>query len=178
MPIAPYDPQWRKDFERISQELSSALRKVDVLAVEHAGSTSVPGLPTKPVIDIDIVVEPETLPDALAALDLAGYRYEGEKGILGRHALIAPDDAPRRNVHVCLADSLALRNHLAMRETLRRDNALREEYARVKTVLAEYDVETMAHYVAGKNAVLQKILAAAGMSAEELEAVASANPTA
>ncbi len=78
---------------------------------------------------------------------------------------------------MCLDGCLALRNHLAVRDTLRSNPELRDEYARVKTALAERDVETMDDYVAGKNAVLQKILEASGLSPEELEAVASANPT-
>ncbi len=176
--IAPYDPRWPADFERIGAELWSALGGVDVLAVEHVGSTSVPGLPAKPVIDIDVVVGPAALPRAIAALESAGYAYEGERGVPDRHAFRAPVDGPRRNVYVCLAGCLALRNHLAVRETLRSDPGLRDEYARVKTALAERDVETMDDYVAGKNAVLRKILEASGLSPEELEAVASANPTA
>lgn len=175
--IAPYDPRWRADFERIREELSSALIGVDVLAVEHVGSTSVPGLPAKPVIDIDVVVGPAALPHAIEALELAGYAYEGDRGVPDRHAFRAPDDRPGRHVYVCLAGCLALRNHLAVRETLRSDPELRDEYARVKRAVAERDLETMDDYVAGKNAVLQRILEASGLSPEELEAVASANPT-
>jgi GrpB-like predicted nucleotidyltransferase (UPF0157 family) len=65
-----------------------------------------------------------------------------------------------------------------VRDTLRRDRELRDEYASVKSALAQQDLENMDRYVAGKNAVLQKVLAAAGLSMEELEAVASANPSA
>ena len=176
--ISSYDAQWQRDFERISRQLWAVLHKIDVLAVEHVGSTSVPGLPAKPVIDIDIVVGREALSQAVDALSSVGYVYEGEKGVPGRHAFIAPDVDPRRHVYVCIAGCLALRNHLAVRDTLRRDRELREDYARVKTALAEQDLENMDRYVAGKNAVLHKVLAAAGMSMEELEAVASANPSA
>jgi GrpB-like predicted nucleotidyltransferase (UPF0157 family) len=66
--IFPYDPQWQRDFERVSRQLRAVLRKVDVLAIEHVGSTSVRGLPAKPVIDIDIVVDQDSLPHAVDAL--------------------------------------------------------------------------------------------------------------
>src|SRR6478672_2338256 len=173
--IAPYDPRWRADFERIRGELASALVGVDVLAVEHVGSTSVPGLPAKPVIDIDVVVDARTIPRAIAALESAGYVHEGDRGVPERHAFRAPDDEPRRNVYVCLDGCLALRNHLAVRETLRSNPGLRDEYARVKSALADQDLATMDQSVAGKNAVLGKILEAAGLSPDELEAVAAAN---
>ena len=88
-----------------------------------------PGLPAKPIIDIDIVVGSEALPRALAALESAGYVYQGELGIDDRHAFKARDDQPRRNVYVCLDGCLALRNHLAVRETLRSNTDLRDEYA-------------------------------------------------
>jgi GrpB-like predicted nucleotidyltransferase (UPF0157 family) len=174
--VAPYDPQWQTDFDRVSRELSIALSGVDVLAVEHVGSTSVPDLPAKPIIDIDIVVGPDALPRAFAALEAAGYVYQGELGIDDRHAFKAPDDQPRRNIYVCLDGCLALRNHLAVREALRSNTDLRDEYARVKRALADEELESIDDYVAGKNTVVQKILLAAGMSAEDRDSVASANP--
>jgi GrpB-like predicted nucleotidyltransferase (UPF0157 family) len=174
--VAPYDPQWQTDFERVSRDLSIALSGVDVLAVEHVGSTSVRDLPAKPIIDIDIVVPPDALPRALAALELAGYVYQGELGINDRHAFKASDDQPRRNVYVCLDGCLALRNHLAVRETLRSNTDLRDEYASVKRALAEADLGSIDDYVAGKNTVVQKILLAAGMSGEDRDSVAFANP--
>jgi GrpB-like predicted nucleotidyltransferase (UPF0157 family) len=174
--VAPYDPQWQTDFDRVSRELSIALSGVDVLAVEHVGSTSVPDLPAKPIIDIDIVVGRDVLPRALTALESAGYVYQGELGIDDRHAFKAPDDQPRRNIYVCLDGCLALRNQLAVREALRSNTDLRDEYARVKRALADEELESIDDYVAGKNTVVQKILLAAGMSAEDRDSVASANP--
>jgi GrpB-like predicted nucleotidyltransferase (UPF0157 family) len=174
--VAPYDPQWQTDFERVSRDLSIALSGVDVLAVEHVGSTSVRDLPAKPIIDIDIVVRPDGLPRALAALESTDYVYQGELGINDRHAFKAPDDQPRRNVYVCLDGCLALRNHLAVRETLRSNTDLRDEYASVKRALAEEDLGSIDDYVAGKTTVVQKILLAAGMSAEDRDSVAAANP--
>ena len=132
----------------------------------------------KPPSDGQDRTEHEALPHAVDALCSVGYLDEGDKSVPGRHAFIAPDADPRRNVYVFFDGCMALRNHLAVRDTLRRDRELRNDYARVKSALAERDLENMDRYVAGKNAVLQKVLAAAGMSMEELEAVALANPSA
>ncbi|MBK6874236.1 MAG: GrpB family protein [Kineosporiaceae bacterium] len=62
------------------------------------------------------------------------------------------------------------------RDILRCDPALRAEYAAVKCALAERDLDSMDEYIAGKNAVLQKILDAAGLASEDIEAIAAVNP--
>lgn len=135
------------------------------------------GLAAKPILDVDIVVIAAALPDARAALTRSGYRYEGEQGIPGRHAFAAPDDHPRRHVYLGLAGCLALRNHLVVRDVLRSDPELREEYARVKLALARRDLPDIDAYVAGKNDILKKVLKAGGITDIELETVARSNPS-
>lgn len=66
--VLDYDPQWAIHFQRIKSEILAALSEVPVIAVEHVGSTSVPGLAAKPIIDIDVVVAPEHFPVAASAL--------------------------------------------------------------------------------------------------------------
>ena len=73
---------------------------------------------------------------------------------------------------------MALRNHLLVRDALRRDAALRDEYARVKEDFARRDLPDMDAYVAGKTPVLQRILASRGLSATELATIDAQNPTA
>ncbi len=100
--------------------------------VEHVGSTAVPGLAAKPVLDIDVVVPAGDVDAAVAALESAGYVHRGDLGVPDREAFHAPDDDPRRHVYVCRAGSLSVRNHLAVRDVLRRREDLREAYAAVK----------------------------------------------
>ncbi|HLU31019.1 MAG TPA: GrpB family protein, partial [Acidimicrobiia bacterium] len=57
--VVAYDPGWPERFEAIRAQLGEALNAVEVLAIEHVGSTSVPGLAAKPVIDVDVVVAAE-----------------------------------------------------------------------------------------------------------------------
>jgi GrpB-like predicted nucleotidyltransferase (UPF0157 family) len=175
--VTEYDPRWPEQFTRLREVLLAALRDVDVLAVEHVGSTAVPGLRAKPVIDVDVVVARPSLAGALGALGALGYTYVGEQGVTDRHALRAPDDGVPRHVYVCLEGSVALRNHLLVRDALRQDAALRDEYARVKEDLARRDLPDMDAYVAGKTPVLQRILASRGLNATELAAIAAQNPT-
>lgn len=172
--VVPYDPAWPDRFARIRQELHRLLDGVPVLAIEHVGSTSVPGLAAKPVIDVDVVVGRQDVDAAVAALERGGYRYRGDLGIADRHSLAEPDDGVRRNVYVVVDGSLALRNHLAVRAALRDDPELRAHYAALKEALAAR-VTTIEEYVPGKTALLVGILRDAGFTDGELAEIDAAN---
>jgi GrpB-like predicted nucleotidyltransferase (UPF0157 family) len=81
--VTEYDPSWPQRFERQRSEYADAMAAagVQVLAIEHVGSTSVPGLAAKPVIDIDIVVAEEQVAAASQVLIELGFEPEGELGI-------------------------------------------------------------------------------------------------
>ncbi len=173
--VVPYSQDWPMQFQQVSRELETALTSVPGATVEHVGSTSVPGLAAKPILDIDILVDPQHTADAIAALEQAGYRHCGDLGVTGREAFDAPDDDPRRNVYVCQAGTLHVRNHLAVREVLRRRDDLRDEYAAVKLALAtdpEMDIDT---YLARKSAVLQKVLAESDLTEDERRTIWALN---
>jgi GrpB-like predicted nucleotidyltransferase (UPF0157 family) len=165
--IVPYSSDWPARFEQVATVLRTALAEVPSAAVEHVGSTSVPGLAAKPIIDIDVVVDADDLAAAIAALETLGYRDRGDLGVTDREAFDAPDEDPCRHVYVCRRGTLPVRNHLAVRAVLRSRPDLRDEYGDVKTALAsdpEMDIET---YVARKSAVLQKVLAVSDLTREE-----------
>ncbi|WP_110181047.1 GrpB family protein [Nocardioides solisilvae] len=169
--VVPWTPAWAEAFEELAAVLREALRDVPSAIVEHVGSTSVPGLAAKPVLDVDVVVAAADVEAAVDALEGIGYLHRGDLGVTGREAFAAPDLEPRRHVYVCLAGTLAVRNHLAVRDVLRARDDLRDEYAATKRMLAaqpEMDVET---YVAGKSVVLQKVLAESDLTEEERLAV-------
>jgi GrpB-like predicted nucleotidyltransferase (UPF0157 family) len=172
--VVPYDPTWPEQFERVRADLATALAAVPIVAIEHVGSTSVPGLAAKLVLDIDVVVDRVHLDQAIEALVAAGYTHEGDKGVPGRHFLRAPDHDPARHVYTIVDGSLALRNHLAVRDTLRNDAELRDAYAAVKLGLASR-VEDMADYIDGKSEVLQRILTAAGITTDDRGAILDLN---
>lgn len=225
--VSPPNPLWPQAFNTVASSLRALLAPLPLLSIEHVGSTSVPGLAAKPVLDIDIVIASDTaasvLPAIIAALtrpnhpdthqdqdhnqdqDQAAdsdpkseYVYQGERGIAGRHAFqytganivrIKPGldgsgestDAVEvavevgRNVYVCIAGTLGLRNHMVVREVLRRDAELRAAYAAVKTQLAARDVADIEEYVQGKNEVLGRILRAGGVEEEVLGVIEDAN---
>lgn len=135
--------------------------------VEHVGSTSVPELVAKPILDIDVIVDDQHMARATAVLVGVGYLPLGDLGVVDREAFLAPDDNPARNVYVCRRGSLNLRNHLAVRDVLRSRPDLRDEYGAVKLALASDPLMDIDTYVRRKSMVLQKVLGESDLTADE-----------
>jgi GrpB-like predicted nucleotidyltransferase (UPF0157 family) len=173
--VVDWSPRWAEQFDEVAAALREALADVPSARVEHVGSTSVPGLAAKPILDIDVIVDESDASAAVAALEQVGHVHRGDLGVTGREAFHAPGE-PRRHVYVCTAGTANVRNHLAVRDVLRSDAGPRDAYASVKRALADdpdMDIDT---YIAGKSAVLQQVLEASGeFSDEELEAIRRLN---
>jgi GrpB-like predicted nucleotidyltransferase (UPF0157 family) len=170
--VAEYDPAWPGRFEQLRQEYARAMAGagVPVIAIEHVGSTSVPGLAAKPIIDCDIVVAEPDVAAASQALAGLGFRPLGDLGIPLRWAFKEPERLAGTNTYVVIAGSLSLRNHLAVRDILRADAGLRERYASVKRQ-AGAAAANIDDYGRAKNATVQQILAAAGLTDAERAAI-------
>ena len=166
--VSEYDPAWPERFERLRAEYARSLAAagVPVLAIEHVGSTSVPGLAAKPVIDIDIIVAESDVEAASRVLTGLGFQPEGDLGVPLRWAFKPPERLGRTNTYVIVDGSLSLRNHLAVRDILRADPHLREEYAAVKR-RAGATAANIDAYGRAKNAMVQRILAAGGLTDAE-----------
>jgi GrpB-like predicted nucleotidyltransferase (UPF0157 family) len=166
--VVEYDPAWPADFERLREVYGAAMTAagVRVVAIEHVGSTSVPGLAAKPVIDCDIVVAEEDVEAASRVLVGMGFRPLGDLGIPQRWAFKEPVRLGRTNTYVIVEGSLSLKNHLAVRDTLRNNPGLRERYAAVKRQVGA-TAANIDEYGRGKEAIVQEILAAAGLSDAE-----------
>ena len=83
--VVDYDSKWVNDFNQIKGEIEEALKDL-VLAVEHVGSTSVPLLAAKPIIDLDVVIDQNDLKEVIYLLENHGYIYEGDLGLKDREA--------------------------------------------------------------------------------------------
>jgi GrpB-like predicted nucleotidyltransferase (UPF0157 family) len=171
--VLEYDPAWPARFEALRAEYAAALAeaRVPVVAIEHVGSTSVPGLAAKPTIDCDIVVRQADVEAAGSVLISLGFTPLGELGIPKRWAFKEPARLTGTNTYVIVNGCLSLRNHLAVRDALRADGALRDEYAAVKRQ-AGAQAANIDEYGQAKTAMVQKILAAAGLSDAERESIA------
>jgi GrpB-like predicted nucleotidyltransferase (UPF0157 family) len=171
--VVEYDPAWPDRFELLRREYAGAMTAagVPVVAIEHVGSTSVPGLAAKPVIDCDIVVAQTDVAAASNVLVSLGFTPLGELGIPLRWAFKEPARLSGTNTYVIADGCLSLRNHLGLRDVLRADAALREEYAAVKRAVGAR-AANIDEYGQAKSAVIQKILAAAGLTDAERASIA------
>lgn len=104
--VLPYDKVWAQNFLNIKAELQSALGNLS-LGIEHVGSTSVPGLSAKPIIDIDVIIRDYSLfGDVVDVLRGIGYHHEGDQGIVGREAFKydGKDLLQKHHPYVCPQD--------------------------------------------------------------------------
>lgn len=153
--LAPHDPQWSVRAEARIAELHAAAPGV-FLALHHVGSTAVPGLSAKPVIDL--LGEAGSLAGiaaARSALERLGYRWRGENGFVGRRYFTRDDaDTGARAVHlhVYAAGEPALAWHLAFRDRLRAEPATAAAYAREKSRCAALHPDDSGAYAACKQA--------------------------
>ena len=148
--IVEYDPGWPEQFGEIRNRIWPCVCDL-ALGIEHVGSTSVPGLAAKPIIDIDIVIAARgLLPRVDLRLAALGYQHQGNLGIDGRDSFIAPSGPVPHNLYVCLNGSAALRNHLTLRDHLRAHPPDSQNYAVLKKSLAERFPKDIDQYVEGK----------------------------
>ncbi|MBO0830681.1 MAG: GrpB family protein [Actinobacteria bacterium] len=171
--VVEYDPAWPERFEVLRREYAAAMAAagVPVIAIEHVGSTSVPGLAAKPIIDCDIIVAQPQVTAASDVLISLGFTPQGELGIPQRWAFKAPERLAGTNTYVTVDGCLSLRNHLGVRDVLRANAELRAEYAAVKLHAGAHAV-TIDEYLQAKSGVVQKILASAGLTDAERASIA------
>jgi GrpB-like predicted nucleotidyltransferase (UPF0157 family) len=166
--VVDYDPAWPLLFEELHTTVWPAVAGV-ATSIEHVGSTAVPGLAAKPVIDLDVVVAPGRVSEGVERLAELGYGPRGNLGIPGRQAFRAPaDTAGRHHLYLCPADSPALANHLAVRDFLRAHPERVREYGRLKKRLAAEFMHDVDGYVEGKSDFLLGILRASGFDTAAL----------
>ncbi len=156
--ISDYDPDWPSRFASLASAVSNALGPV-LLRIEHVGSTSVPELAAKPIIDIDAVVRPADVPEAIRRLATIGYTHAGDLGIPGREAFSTPDSLPAHHLYVCPINSPALAEHLQFRDALRADPVLATEYAQLKRNLAARFASDREGYCDAKTEFIRGVLA-------------------
>jgi GrpB-like predicted nucleotidyltransferase (UPF0157 family) len=156
--IQDYDSSWPHAFSKLATRVKAALGSL-VVTIEHIGSTAVPGLAAKPIIDLDVVLASSAdLPEAIRLLTIIGYAHEGDLGIPGREAFRSPPDDPRHHLYVVSAGANELRRHLTFRDALRADRDLREKYAALKRSLAVQYKNDRNSYTQGKSDFIASIV--------------------
>lgn len=156
--VVDYDPVWPQTFRTLANRALTALGEI-ALGVEHVGSTAVPGLAAKPIVDLDIVVRSTAdIPIAIARLAALGYVHEGDLGVPGRDAFRWPPGEPRHHLYLLPADSPELRRHLAFRDYLRAHPDAARAYGDLKRAAALRHRADREAYMVAKDALIKEIL--------------------
>lgn len=155
--LVDYDADWPRLFEREAERIRGALGD-HALLVEHVGSTSVPGLAAKPIVDVVLVVPDSSDEQAyVPPLEAAGYVLRIREPEWFEHRVLKGPDT-RVNLHVFTAGCEEIDRMLAFRDHLRADQADRDLYLRTKRELAGREWKYTQHYADAKTAVVEEIL--------------------
>ena len=160
--LAPWSLRWREAFAREREALCEALGELPV-AIEHVGSTAVPELPAKPILDIAVAVRDAV--DALHCeprLSALGYDYRGDMGRFGGHFFVkARARRATHHLHVVRADDPQWSGYLLLRDHLVADTPARRAYAECKRELERRFPADREAYTAGKAQVILRLMAEA-----------------
>jgi len=154
--LLDYDPDWPKKFETHARVIAGALGG-SALRVEHIGSTSVPGLAAKPIIDILVIVPDSANESAyLLRLEAAGYALRVREPDWNEHRMFR---TPEKDVHIHIysAGCLEIERTLAFRDRLRRNIDDRRRYEQTKRELAAKEWSDMNAYAEAKTEVIESI---------------------
>ena len=155
--LAEYDPEWPLLFEREAERICAALGE-RALRVEHVGSTSVPGLAAKPLIDMVLVVSDSADEEAyVPPLEATGYVLRIREPDWFEHRLFKGPDT-NVNVHTFSAGCEEVERMLAFRDWLRAHDDDRELYESAKRELAAREWKYVQNYADAKSAVVNEIV--------------------
>jgi len=159
--VQPYNPEWPAWFTQMQAFVAPALTDV-VHTMEHVGSTAIPGMTAKPIIDIDIIVERTVCPLVIERLATLCYFHRGDLGIPEREAFALADpqvkaSLPPHHLYVCITGAAALRDHLCFRDFMRAHPQWVERLSRHKEELCRVHDNDLQAYIDGKAAMVREI---------------------
>ncbi|MGB0564416.1 MAG: GrpB family protein [Spirulinaceae cyanobacterium] len=150
--ISEYNPDWPRRFQQIADRLQPAL-PADC-QIHHVGSTAIPRMPAKDIIDVDIQCPSGQLPQVIEALKQLGYSHVGDQGIPGREAFHPVEGTaamvlPTHHLYACETDAVELQNHLAFRDYLL-ESPGRAHWLGQQKRLADQRATSREEYIANK----------------------------
>ena len=157
--LVPYTSEWERLFEEEKGRLRSAIGDYAV-DIQHIGSTAIPGLEAKPIIDIAIALRRlEDVEKCIEPLESLGYEYKGDEGYPGSFFFAKGDPSNRTHyLHVVERDSEAWKGYIRFRDYLRRHRRVAEEYAKLKRELARKSGGNRDLYTPGKAEFIERVL--------------------
>jgi GrpB-like predicted nucleotidyltransferase (UPF0157 family) len=153
--LVPHQPKWHELF---TQEATLIKQAVGNEPVEHVGSTAVPGIPAKPIIDIAVQYHSKEQASAwIASLEKIGYQYKGEQGVANRFFFVkGPEE--KRPFYLHVVDETEFKRLIGFRDKLRNDTKLAQEYSDIKMELAKGHPNDRKAYTHAKDEFIRKIL--------------------
>jgi GrpB-like predicted nucleotidyltransferase (UPF0157 family) len=173
--VVDYDEEWPRRFEQLRARIWPFVSDV-AIRIEHVGSTAVPRLAAKPIIDMTVVVGGRSdVPLTIKRLATLGYRHRGNLGIEDREAFDRRPDLPRHHLYVCPEGTIGVVNQLAVRDYLRAHPDAACHYGNLKRRLAVEFPTDIDSYVFGKTDFILDVLRRVGLSDEQLASIERVN---
>jgi GrpB-like predicted nucleotidyltransferase (UPF0157 family) len=157
--VVPHDPRWRDAFEAEAKQVAAALGE-NVVAIHHIGSTAIPNIYAKPVVDLLVEVRDITKIDGRSsAMESLGYEVMGEFGIPGRRYFRKDNQEGTRThqIHAFEAGSAEAERHLAFRDYIIAHPGDAQSYSELKRKLAEEYPQSIDEYMDGKDGFIKEM---------------------
>ena len=157
--VVPHDPRWRGAFEAEAKQVAAALGE-NVVAIHHVGSTAIPNIYAKPVVDLLVEVRDITEVDGRSsAMESLGYEVMGEYGIPGRRYFRKDNRGGIRthHIHAFEAGSTEVERHLAFRDYMIAHPGEAQRYSELKRQLAEEHPRSIDGYMDGKDGFIKEM---------------------
>ena len=157
--LKDYNKEWSKLFDKEAKLISSIISNY-LVNIQHIGSTAIPGIVAKPIIDIAIGIDDlSNIKQIITLLEEGGYEYRGEQGIPDRHLFVKGNEECRtHHIHVMVNTSYEWKKHILFRDYLKSNPKVAKQYSELKKRLAakfEFDREK---YTNGKEEFILGIL--------------------
>jgi len=157
--LSQFCPEWIKLYKDEEKKLEKAIGSL-VVDIKHIGSTSIPGICAKPIIDILVGVDSmKTADKTIGIMEKSGYQFKGEAGIPGRYFFVkGTEDKRTHHLHMIVHNSERWGNYLLFRECLLNNKTIRDEYCKLKIKSAKKYEHDRELYTESKSNFIQKTL--------------------
>ena len=157
--LKPYNPQWNAFYIQEEELISSAITDF-LIEIQHIGSTAIPDIVAKPIIDIAVAIDSlRNIEKIIAPLEGVGYIYRGEQGIPDRHLFVkGGEDFRTHHLHVMDKTHYEWKKHIVFRDYLRNHPEEAKRYSELKMKLAKEFENDRESYTENKSTFIQNIL--------------------
>lgn len=162
--VVSYENHWKTEFENIKNMITNYIGHL-IVGIEHVGSTSIEGLPSKPIIDVNILMESyDVFPRITEKLEREGFIHEGDLGVKGREAFkrITTDDHMKYYIYLCPVDGREHLRQIAFRDYLRANPDAKDKYGLLKMSLAQKYPDNIFEYSNNKKDFVEEIILKSG----------------